>query len=121
LLYSPPTNYVGLDAFSYTNRDCAGLTSFAQVLVSINPLPHPFTLTAFPVQVTSNGLVSPLLLQGIAGYTYTLQRANAWSGSDAVWSNVAGGTPGTDPTNSGTIFFYDTNPPSPSFYRAKQP
>ena len=121
IVFTPPTNYVGLDAFSYTNQDCSGLRSVGQVLITINPVPHPFSVRLLSVQTNASVRVSALLLSGAPGYTYRLQRTQQPARSNTLWLDVALVTTSQDPTNSGLARFFDTNPPSPAFYRTKQP
>src|SRR5205814_2250984 len=75
LLYTPPLNYVGPDAFSYTNTDCAGLSGLGAVFVTINAVPHGFGFVSLSFNTNQDTtVVAKLLLSGHPAYTYTLQR-----------------------------------------------
>jgi hypothetical protein len=110
--YTPRTNYIGLDRFTYTVSDgrCGTISAFVLLqvrstnLISGNMLP--------PVTV-SNGVQVSFL--GLPNLTYTLQRSTNVSGP---W--IAIGPVPTAATGLGV--FTDTNPPpSSAFYRTTYP
>jgi hypothetical protein len=119
ILYTPPTNYVGFDSFFYTNQDCAGLKGVGRVLLTVNPFAHPFSLLSISQGGNDPDRVTTIIMQGLPGFAYRLQRTTNLSDLNTVWIDLsvrivpAGG--------ANTVAFYDTNPPSPAFYRAKQP
>ena len=99
-----------------TNVDYAGLVGVGQVLVSVNPVAHVFSLSA-TAEANSAGRITKVLLRGSPGYTYRLQRTTQLSGSQTSWIDLAVGSADAQ----GLFLFSDTNAPWPSFYRAKQP
>jgi hypothetical protein len=121
IVYVPKTNFIGVDAFTYTNVDCAELEGISQVIVSVNPLKHSFRLASISVIDASSNTVTTLQLQGLPNFTYRLQRTTKLLGLDTVWTDVALAKSGTSDPSSGVAIFYDTNAPSQSYYRAKQP
>ena len=106
--YNPPTDYVGLDSFTYTISDGHGGTAFGTVNVT----------------VTDDGGVSPnvvggptysdgrfsVTFAGIPDYTYTVECATNASGP---WSSLKTATAGAD----GLFEVTDTqDPPPPQRY-----
>jgi hypothetical protein len=121
IIYQPPANYIGVDAFRYTNSDCAGLIGIGLVTVAVNPIPHNFSLSFLSVNTIPSGSVNNLRLQGLPGFVYRLQRASDLTAQPVVWTSVAVGATSTNAADPCTLIFHDTNAPSPCFYRAKQP
>jgi hypothetical protein len=110
--YTPASNTIGVDRFSYTVSDGRGAFSSAFVLVQIRSADQISGNMLPPVPVPGGIQVS---FVGILGRTYTLQRSTAASGPWSILSPVTVGSYGV-----GT--YTDTNAPSGSaFYRTVYP
>ncbi len=104
LLYQNPNNVN--DQFTYTVTDGYGGTNSGLVNVAINNS-SVFGSTA-PVISATNGVTS-ILYSGIAGYSYSVNRAtNLLSGWTTIWT--------TNMPASGVFQFKDLNPPQPDAY-----
>ena len=73
ILYTPPTDFVGEDAFAYTITDALGGSSSAVAIVDVRSVESPILGTANADRIVGNDLVSingeqvPETLQGAAG------------------------------------------------------
>jgi hypothetical protein len=111
IVYLPPTNYVGMDLFTFTVGDGRGGFTSGEILVSVVSS-QGFNQVSFTI---SNGL-PVLTYSGIPGYTYTIERTETLA--PPAWVNLATATADAQ----GRISFIDTNPPPGSaFYRTRYP
>jgi hypothetical protein len=110
--YTPPTNFIGADRFTYNISDGRGGTGAAFVLIQVRSADQ-ISGNMFPLTAISGGyLVS---FAGIPGRTYTLQRATNVSGPWITLVPVM-----ADPSGIGS--YSDTNsPPVSAFYRTIYP
>jgi hypothetical protein len=112
VIYSPATNYVGSDRFTYTVADGRGGQASAFVLVTVVSQNQASGNMFAPQPITGGYRVGFL---AVPGRTYTLQRATNINGP---WTTLASVT--TLP--SGLGMFDDTNsPPVNAFYRTVYP
>ena len=102
ITYTPATNYLGLDAFTYTVADRRGLSATANVTVSVEEYPADWT-TDYP------GEVPILVIENNAFFTMelspgNLQVTNILAGPDSGivlgQEQYAGGTHSGDPTGN---------------------
>ena len=121
IVYAPRADYVGADAFTYTNRDCAGLVATAQVVIEVLAGTNFLNLVSVSAATVGPNQVVTIVAQGLPNYSYTLQRAGLLTVSNAAWSNLLTRTASTNAVGYGELIFQDTNPPSPAFYRTKYP
>ncbi|MBI5387134.1 MAG: cadherin-like domain-containing protein [Verrucomicrobia bacterium] len=111
ITYTPPANYAGADAFSYTATDALGASATGTVLVQVLAI-HP---GGTGVTVVPGAGVATVKFTGIPGVTYTVLRTLAVPGG---WTEI--GTATADA--SGAITFTDPNPPAAqAFYRTLKP
>jgi len=113
ITYSPRTNFMGLDYFTYTVADSTGAKSVGFVLVNVRSAEAAsgFILPLTPL--TEGGF--HVSFAGLPGRTYKLQRSSSPAGP---WTNMAPITI----DYSGVGVFKDTNPPkSAGFYRTVYP
>lgn len=112
ILYTPPTNYLGADRFTYTVSDGFGGTASAFVLINVWAANQPSGNMFAPAHVSSGYQVS---FFGLPGHSYTIQRATNLTGPWVTLGSVT-----TD--GSGLGAFVDTNaPPTGAFYRTTCP
>jgi hypothetical protein len=110
--YTPPTNFVGSDEFTYTVCDGWGGTATGEVAVSVTAGNTPSSNMLPPVYASGAVTVS---FAGIVGRTYTVQRAPSVAGP---WSALGTATVGS--TGIGSL--QDTAPlPGSAFYRTSWP
>jgi RHS repeat-associated protein len=85
LTYTPPVDYVGQDAFSYTVSDSQGISASGVVLITIAPPDNlPPNNTISTPQRTGDTIVFEYV--GVPGRSYVLQAATAVTGP---WSNLS--------------------------------
>ena len=119
IVYLPPTNYAGLDAFTYTNRDCGGLSTPVQVVVTVRATLHvmeldaPATLSITSLTIAADGVLT-LVADGVPGVTYAVQRTQNLG--PAAWTTVAK----IVADDNGQVIYHESNAQSPSFYRTKE-
>jgi len=112
VIYTPMTDFVGPDRFTYALTDGWGGTATADVVVSV-ALDDTASQNMLTPLCTPGGLL--VRFAGIVGRTYSVQRALAVSGP---WVTV--GTVTVGPTGIGS--FEDTDPPPGSaLYRTAYP
>jgi hypothetical protein len=116
--YTPPTNYIGSDSFTYAIGDECGLTAVATVNVTITASSNFFNLVSITSQTVEADIIVTIKALGIPGLSYILQQAGGLDVSE-VWSDLFSQIAGTTNPNIGRMTFSVTNPPSPSFYRTK--
>jgi hypothetical protein len=112
LTYTPPTNFIGNDSFTYILND--GRCS-AQGIVNVTVTTgNGQTLNSISILVTSTNRV--VQLAGIPANTYVVQSAPA---ADGPWTDFADGTLVADAT--GLITYTDSTTPAPPsrFYRTR--
>jgi subtilisin-like proprotein convertase family protein len=110
--YTPTTNFVGLDRFSYTVSDGRGGIGTASVLVQVLSHSDPSLNRIGEIFMTPNGV--RIRFVGIPNFDYTVQRSTDLE----TWSDI--GT--VSMPDNGIAEFEDTNPPSGSaFYRTMTP
>jgi hypothetical protein len=80
--------------------------------------PPIISLLSVAVQTNSG---TTILVKGVPGSTYTLQRTTHLLPTGTIWTNLASATASAEGANSGSVLFSDTNAPSTSFYRVRQP
>ena len=110
--YTPATNFVGQDLFTFTVSDTQGGESTATVFVTVRS-EHELSLNCIgEPAVTPDGV--KVRFAGIPAYSYTVERSTDltnWTALGAV----------TVP-DGGIAEFTDTNPPaSQTYYRTAQP
>ncbi|MCX6903730.1 MAG: HYR domain-containing protein [Verrucomicrobia bacterium] len=119
IVYLPPTNYAGLDAFTYTNRDCGGLETLVQVVVTVRATLHvmeldaPDTFSITSLTIAADGVLT-LVAEGVPGVTYEVQRSQNLG--QAAWTTVAK----IIADENGQVIYHEPNAQSPSFYRTKE-
>jgi hypothetical protein len=114
IVYSPATNFVGTDSFTYTVSDGRGGTATATVTVQVYSENDPSVNRIGGITTTPDGHVH-VRFAGIPGFTYDLQRAPAFSGP---WTTI---TSFTVPEN-GLADVEDPNPlTGMGFYRTAMP
>ena len=121
IVYTPASGYTGLDSFTYTNRDCAGLFSTALVQINVTSATNFLNLVSIKSETIGSDQVVTVVAQGIANYSYTLVRATQLSEYSSNWVKVATTKASSNAVDYGQIIYRDTNPPAPSFYRTKYP
>ena len=117
--YTPPLNYVGSDAFIYTNMDTCGVAAVGIVNVTITSGGAFLNRLSATSQSVGANTVLRIVAWGIPGATYTLQQAPNVTAS-ASWTDLFTATAGTNGADMGRVYFNVTNPPDPSFYRTKE-
>jgi hypothetical protein len=123
--WSIPLNKLALKTGTNTLRlyvkDGIGYRSQTNTVSLRYGLPPPPASTPTKVAITAPTInqtmkkIQVVLNGATPGQAYTLQRTAALLNASTIWSNVTTAT-ATNP--AGVIFFSETNPPSPSFYRA---
>jgi len=121
IVYTPASGYTGPDNFTYTNQDCAGLFSTAQVVINVTSATNFLNLVSITAETIGADQVVTVLAQGIPNYSYTLVRATQLSDYASNWVKVATSKASSNTLDYGQILYRDTNPPSASFYRAEYP
>ena len=121
IVYTPASGYTGPDNFTYTNQDCAGLFSTAQVVINVTSATNFLNLVSITAETIGADQVVTVLAQGIPNYSYTLVRATQLSDYASNWVKVATCKASSNTLDYGQILYRDTNPPSASFYRTKYP
>jgi Cadherin-like domain/Immunoglobulin domain len=113
LTYSPATDFVGADEFTYTLTDSFGNSSVATVNVTVA---STNSVTANPIGVVLVGGDPQVTFAGISGQTYNIQRTLSLVPSDWV-------TIGSAMANSqGQVIMVDPNPPpGGAYYRTVTP
>jgi hypothetical protein len=112
VVYTPVTDFVGLDQFSYTISDGRGGFATAQIEVEVYP-GSVAGVNMVSIQVVPGGI--EFTFAAIPGRTYSIERALSVTGP---WTNI--GTALAGPT--GLTSFVDTNaPPGSAFYRTVYP
>ena len=108
IIYTPLTNFIGADCFTYTVNDGRGGTASAYVLVQVRSR-DVGSGNMLPLQPIPGGFL--VSFAGVPGRAYTLQRAAAVTGP---WISL-----GTVPVDfSGIASYADTNaPPANAYYR----
>src|SRR5439155_21304409 len=104
--YTPPTNFIGPDRFTYTVSDGHGGTGSAFVLIQVRSADQISGNMFPPTTITGGYLVN---FSGIPGRTYSLQRATNISGP---WITLG---PVTADAN-GIGSYSDTNSPPVSAF-----
>jgi hypothetical protein len=111
VVYTPATNFVGNDLFTYTVSDGRGGSATGSVLVTVTSENDPTLNRIGGLTVTQNGVA--ISFAGIPGYSYTVERTSDL----ATWTTI--GT-FTVPDN-GIAVYTDTYPPqNQAFYRTAQ-
>jgi hypothetical protein len=109
--FTPASNFIGVDAFSFTVSDGQSSAS-GTIQVQVGPSNAPSS-NMLPPQSIQGGL--KISFAGVAGRTYTLQRAPTLSGP---WQSIAA----ILVAPNGIGIFNDTNaPPENAFYRTIYP
>lgn len=112
VIYTPASDYIGSDAFSWGVSDGRGGSASALVLIEVRPYDQ-VSGNMLPLTVVPGGYQVGFF--GIPGRTYTLQRAESVSGP---WTTLTSVLAGPD----GLGLYYDTNsPPTTAFYRTVYP
>jgi hypothetical protein len=107
VIYTPATNFSGLDLFSYTVSDDLSDTT-GYVLVTVAPATGQAPNQIGNIVVATDGV--HVRFAGIPGITYTIERST----DTITWSAIAT----IVMPNNGFLDFTDTNPPAgPVFYR----
>ena len=110
ITYTPATNYVGADAFTYTISDGRGGMATATVLVTVY---SQDALTPNILSLTTSGSTATLRFAGIPGFTYHVERTPNMT-APVSWSDLGSIVV---PAN-GIAEFVDTAAPVGSaFYR----
>ena len=118
--YTPPPNFTGSDTFTYTNADVCGMTALGTVNVTVTGNTNFFNLVSIHSEQVAADTVVRIMVMGIPGVSYTLQRAENLAAS-TPWSDLLSRPAGTIGSNFGRVVFLVTNPPSPTYYRTKTP
>jgi hypothetical protein len=117
--YTPPTGFVGTDAFTYIISDGQGRTANGSVVVTVGSGGTVALNIVFgPVIIGGNFIVS---FAGIPGFTYTIEAASTLAGP---WAKVANMTAPTTDQGQGIGVFSFTEPVngfSSRFYRTVYP
>ena len=112
VVYTPITDFIGADLFTYTLSDGFGDTTTADVVVNVTANNAQSQNMFMPVYAPGSCVVS---FAGIVGRTYSVQRALLATGP---WITIGSATVGS----TGIVSFEDTNPPSGSaYYRTSYP
>ncbi len=114
--FSGTPNAIGNYPVGVVATDTDGASATNQFSIHVMAVPNIYCTLKMGAQVFGDNQFAVVTLNGVAGTTYRLQRTASLSGT-VVWTEVASGT--TD--GGGEIIFYDSNPPSPMFYRAVWP
>jgi N-acetyl-anhydromuramyl-L-alanine amidase AmpD len=110
--YTPATNFVGEDSFTYTVSDGRGGFGSGNVLVEVRSSGQGSGNVLTPTPIAGGWRVT---FAGIPGRTYTLQRAEALNGP---WLSLGPVTVGP----GGLATYADTNaPPAGAYYRTVYP
>ncbi len=119
--YMPVTNFSGVDAFTYTNTDCAGFSSVALVIVTVQPDVTP-SMVSITAQTMGVDQVLTVIAAGVPGRSYLLQQATELRVTNTVWTTLTTlqtSTNAASGTNVGQLIYLQTNPPSPVFFRTR--
>ena len=110
--YSPATDFVGADRFSFTVSDGLGGTATADVGIQVLPS-SSVSASLLPLETTTQGYL--VQFAGVPGFAYRVQRAPTTSGP---WVTLASVTVGT----LGLGQYEDPSPPADgAFYRTAYP
>jgi len=111
--YTPPTDYQGLDEFTYLLTDARGGQSTGVVQVTVTAAGGQ---SGNQVSVEYQGPHTVLKFQGIPGRTYAIERALTLPSNN--WENLGA----AQASDTGRLLFTDTNaPPGSAFYRTRYP
>ncbi|HVV01888.1 MAG TPA: Ig-like domain-containing protein, partial [Verrucomicrobiae bacterium] len=111
--YTPPVDFTGSNWFSYVIQDSQGVSATGRVDVLVGYSAAPVNIAS--ISTPDSGASFALVVTGLAGRTYSMQRAPFITGP---WTAI--GSVHMDPGGSGT--FIDATPlPTMAFYRAAYP
>jgi hypothetical protein len=115
IAYTPATDYLGLDQFSYTVSDGRGGASVGLITVNVASSNAPSVNIVSPPCILPNGHFH-VGFAGIPGFTYTVQQATNVTGPWFYFTNLTAGVNGLfdleDPTEP---------PPPVRYYRTTYP
>jgi hypothetical protein len=110
ITYTPATDYVGSDAFTYTISDGRGGVATATITVQVYSAE---AATPNMLPIVMNGSIPTVRFAGIPGFTYTLERTQNLS--PAAWQAIGGTI--TVPANGIAEYPDTTAPVGSAFYR----
>src|SRR5439155_10048019 len=112
IIYTPATNFIGIDMFTYTVEDDSGGTATASVVVKVlSPTEASLNLVGQPTAYPDGVKVR---FAGVPGYTYTVERSTDL----ANWTTLGTYTV----PEKGIAEFTDPTPPADQpYYRTAQP
>jgi hypothetical protein len=110
VVYSPPTDFTGVDSFDYTLNDGRGGTASAPVQVLVVPSPLPSENQMAIIRVNNGFLIR---FMGSPGTQYSVQRSTDlenWTKLESIAASIFG-----------IVEYEDDNaPPSATFYRMER-
>jgi len=110
ITYTPATNYVGADAFTYTISDGRGGVATATVLVTVY---SQDALTSNILSLTMDGGTATLRFAGIPGFTYHVERTSDMT-APVTWTDLGSIVV---PANGIAVYPDTTAPGGSAFYR----
>ena len=111
ITYTPDTDYVGADSFTYTLSDDAGGSSVGTVNVTVRAANVSSTITDL---VVVTGVSATLTASGQSGHMYNVQASD---NAGSTWSTIGSATAAAN----GVIIYTDTTPnPDSRLYRLAQ-
>jgi len=111
ITYTPPTNYVGSDSFTYTIADTFGATASGTVQITVTTSTSGNPTYNITGAVISGGIT--LKGAGIPNRTNVVQRTTSMS-PPITWTPIGTNVAGAN----GLWQFTDPNPSNPAFYRS---
>jgi hypothetical protein len=112
ITYTPPSDYIGADRFTYTISDGQGGFASAYVFIQVIA-PNQLSANMLPPSAGPDGIA--VRFAGIPGLTYTLQRAPTLAGP---WTTIA---TVTVPDGGIATYLDVSSPPGDAFYRTTYP
>ena len=117
ITYTPATNFVGADLFSFVVSDPYGASGTGAVLVAVSAATVPSPNIVVPPSYDSGSGTFSVTFAGIPGYSYTIQYSPNVTGGP--WTTLTNLTAGSDGLFQ--LLDAETPPPPQRFYRTVYP